>query len=110
MALLGPERRRPTMFYSSSFSVWCGRWLAGDTSATSSAVVHAVKLRALGVVHESERGKGEEVAGLTEVSRKQTAWSGTSWCGGDGEGDLRRWRIRRGRCRGLGASKRSGLG
>ena len=24
MALLGPKRRRPTVFYSSSFSVWCG--------------------------------------------------------------------------------------
>ena len=24
MALLGPERRRPTVFYSSSFSVWRG--------------------------------------------------------------------------------------
>ena len=28
MALLGPERRRPTVFYSSSFSVWRG--LAGS--------------------------------------------------------------------------------
>ena len=52
--------------------------MARDTSATSSAVVRAVKLRALAVVHESERGKGEEVAGLMEVSKKQTARSGTS--------------------------------
>ena len=44
--------------------------MAGDTSATSSAAVHVVKLRALAVVHESERGKGEEVAGLTTVSKK----------------------------------------
>ena len=30
MALLGPERRRPTVFYSSSFSVWRGLGGAGD--------------------------------------------------------------------------------
>ena len=42
------------------------------------------------VVHESEKGKGEEVARLTAVLRKQTTRSGTSWCGGDGERDLRR--------------------
>ena len=65
--------------------------MAGVTSATSSTAVRAGELRVLVVVHESEKGKGEEVAGLTEVSRKQTARSGMSWCGGDGEGDLRRW-------------------
>ena len=63
--------------------------MAGVTSATSSAVMRAGELRALAVVHGSETGKGEEVAGLTEVSKKQTARSGTSWCGGDGERDLR---------------------
>ena len=30
MALLGPERRRPTVFYSSSFCVWRGLGGAGD--------------------------------------------------------------------------------
>ena len=47
------------------------------------------ELRVLAVVHESEKGKGEEVAKLTTVLREQTARSGTGWCGGDGEGDLR---------------------
>ena len=64
--------------------------MAGDTSTTSSAAARAVKLRALPVVHESKKGQGEEVARLTAVLRKLTARSGTSWCGGDGEGDLRR--------------------
>ena len=44
----------------------------------------------LAVVHESEKGKGERVARLTAVLRKQTTRSEMSWCGGDGEGDLRR--------------------
>ena len=66
--------------------------MAGDTSATSSVSAHAVKLRALAVVHESEKGKGEEVAKLTAISREQMTRSGTSWCGGDVEGDLRRRR------------------
>ena len=43
----------------------------------------------LAVVHESEKEKGEELAKLTTVLMEQTARSGTSWCGGDGEGDLR---------------------
>ena len=64
----------------------------------------------LAVVHESEKGKGEEVARLTAVSREQTARSGASWCGGDDEGDLRRWQFGRGPCGGFGARERSGLG
>ena len=64
----------------------------------------------LAVVHESEKGKGEEVARLTAVLRKQTTRSEMSWCGGDGEGDLRRWRFGRGQCGGFGARERSGLG
>ena len=52
--------------------------MAGSTSATSSAAVRAVDLRVLVVVHESEKGKGEEVARLTAVSREQTARSGAS--------------------------------
>ena len=63
----------------------------------------------LAVVHESEKGKGERVARLTAVLRKQTTRSEMSWCGGDGEGDLRRWRFGRGQCGGFGACERSGL-
>ena len=59
---------------------------------TSSAAARAGELRVLAVVHESEKGKGEEVARLTAVLRKQTTRSGMSWCGGDGERDLRWWR------------------
>ena len=62
------------------------------------------------VVHESEKEKGEEVAKLKAISREQTTRSGTSWCGGDGEGDLRRWRFGRGQHGGIGARERSGLG
>ena len=32
---------------------------------------------------------------------ERTAWSGTSCCGGNGEGDLRRWRFGRGWCGGF---------
>ena len=52
--------------------------MAGSTSVTISAAVHAVDLRVLVVVHESEQGKGEEVAKLTVISREQTTRSGTS--------------------------------
>ena len=62
------------------------------------------------VVHESEKGKGEEVARLTAVLMEQTARSRASWCGGDGEGDLQRWRFGRGQCGGFRARERSGLG
>ena len=68
------------------------------------------ELRVLAVVHESEKGKGEEVAKLTVISREQTTRSGTSWCGGDDEGDLRRWRFGRGQRGDFGTSERSGLG
>ena len=84
--------------------------MAGSTSATSSAAARAGELRVLAVVHESEKEKGEEVAKLTAISREQTTRSGTSWCGSDGEGDLRRWRFRQGQCGGFGARERSGLG
>ena len=68
------------------------------------------ELRVLAVVHESEKEKGEEVAKLRVIAREQTTRSGTSWCGSDGEGDLRRWRFGRGQCGGFGARERSGLG
>ena len=71
--------------------------------------MRAGELRAVATGLESEKGKGGEVAGLTAISRNQTARSGTSWCGGDGEGDLRRWRFGRGQCGGFGARERSGL-
>ena len=63
----------------------------------------------LAVVHESEKGKGEKVARLTAVLGKQTTRSEMSWCDGDGEGDLWRWRFGRGQCGGFGARERSGL-
>ena len=47
------------------------------------------ELRVLVVVHESKKGKGERVARLTAISWEQTTRSETSWCSGDGEGDLR---------------------
>lgn len=84
--------------------------MAGSTSATISAAVRAVDLRVLVVVHESEQGKGGEVARLTVISREQTTRSEMSWCGGDGEGDLRRRRFGRGQHGGFGARERSGLG
>ena len=84
--------------------------MAGSTSAMSSTAVHAGELRVLAVVHESKKGKGREVARLTAISREQTTRSEMSWCGGDGEGDLRRWRFGRGWCGGFGARERSGLG
>ena len=63
--------------------------MAGVTSATSSAAARAGKLRAVATGLGSEKGKGGEVAGLTAISRNQTLQSGTSWCGGNGKGDLR---------------------
>ena len=75
----------------------------------SSAAVRAVKLWALAVVHESKKGKGEEVARLTAISRERATRSGTSWCGGDGERDLQRWRFGRGPCGDFGARERWGL-
>ena len=68
------------------------------------------ELRVLAVVHKREKGKGAEVAKLTAISREQATRSGKSWCGGDDEGDLRRWRFGRGQCGGFGARERSGLG
>ena len=38
----------------------------------------------------SENGEDGEVAELTAVTVEQKARSGTSWCCGEGEGDLRR--------------------
>ena len=54
------------------------------------AAAGAVELGAVAVVLESVNGKGEEVAGLTAITMRQTGRSGMSWCGGDGKGDLRR--------------------
>ena len=69
---------------------WRGQGVAGVAPATSSVAARAVKLHAVATVLESKNEKGEEVAGLTAITTRQTARSGTSWCGGDGEGDLRR--------------------
>ena len=84
--------------------------MTGSTSATISVAVRAVDLRVLVVVHESEQGKGGEVARFTVISWEHTTRSETSWCGGDVEGGLRRWRFGRGPCGGFGARERSGLG
>ena len=46
--------------------------MAGASSAMSSAATHAGELCVLALVHESEKGKGERVARLTAVLRKQT--------------------------------------
>ena len=44
----------------------------------SSAATRAGELHVLVVVHESEKGKGKEVARLTTDLREQTTWSGAS--------------------------------
>lgn len=49
--------------------------------------------RAVAVVHETQNGGDGEVAELTAVSGKRTSRSGTSWCGGEVEGDLRRPKV-----------------
>jgi hypothetical protein len=54
------------------------------------AAAGSAELEAIVAGLEGENGRGGEVAELTVVTTEQTARSGTSWCGGDGEGDLRR--------------------
>ena len=54
------------------------------------AAAGAGELGAVAVVLEKANIEEEEGAGLTAITMRQTARSGTSWCGGDGEGDLRR--------------------
>src|SRR3954463_8023228 len=49
----------------SAWTQWRGRWVAGASSAMSSATVRAGELRALVVVHEKESGEDGEVARLT---------------------------------------------
>ena len=63
--------------------------MAGVTSKTSSAAARAVDLHAVATVFESENRKDGEVAELMAVTAEPTVRSGASWCGGDGEGDLR---------------------
>ena len=64
--------------------------MAGASSATSSAATRASELRAVATELEREKGEDRKVARLTVVATEQTARSGTSCCGGDGEMDLRR--------------------
>ena len=63
--------------------------MVGVTSATNSAAARAGELRAVATELERENGGDREVARLTVVATEQTARSGTSCCGGDGEMDLR---------------------
>ena len=50
----------------------------------------AAELGAVIAVPEKANEEDGEVAELTGVTSRQTARSGTSWCCGEGEGDLRR--------------------
>ena len=84
--------------------------MAGSSSVKRSATARAGELSVLAVVHEREKERKGKLAQLTAVLMERTAWSGTSCCGGDGEGDLRRWRFGRGWCGGFEARERLGLG
>ena len=84
--------------------------MTGSTSATSSAAVGAVELREVATRLGSKNGRKGKMAKLTGSSTKPLVWPEMDRSNDGVEGDLRRRRIGRGRCGGLGRCERSGLG